>query len=127
MVVVLGQREQVWVDQEASLVRVEGGEHLADVWNQDIALVEHSLFLPQQRAVGDGGVDVGSGLVVQAQHVALGEIVQEPRSEEGEEGRDAAEAGLQGQVLACQHAVEQDLRHNEQAGPRRGVGEDLHP
>lgn len=101
MVVVLREREQVWVDQEAHLVHVEGGEHLADVWDEDVPLVEHVLLLPEEHAVGDSGVDVRSRVVIQAHHVSLGEEVKESRRQEGEEAHDSAEGCLQGQTLAC--------------------------
>lgn len=126
VIVVLWEGEQVWVDQEPHLVHVEGGEHLADVWDEDAALVEHVLLLTEKHAVGDGGVDVRSRVVVQAHHVPLGEEVEESRRQEGEEANDAAERSLQGQTLACQRAVEQDVRHEEQTGSRRRVGEHLH-
>lgn len=67
--------EQVWVYQQPHVVSVEGGEHLADGWDPDLPLVEDALFLSEENIVGDGSVGVSVWVVVQADHVALGDDV----------------------------------------------------
>lgn len=76
------------------MVSVEGSEHLADRWDPDLPLVEHSLFFSEEHAVCDGSVGVTVWVVIQADHVALGDKVEEDGGEEGEEANDSTESSL---------------------------------
>lgn len=127
VVVVLRDGEHVWVHQHARLVGVEGGEHLADSWDPDLPLVEHSPFLCEEDAVGDGGVGVCVRVVVQADHVALGDEVEEDGGEEGEEADEATESDLQGEALDSESGLEENVGHEEETGPTGAIREHLHP
>ena len=48
VIVVMWDGEQVWVYQHSNVVGIEGGEHLADSWDPDLALVEHALFFCEE-------------------------------------------------------------------------------
>lgn len=99
VVVMVWHAEQVWVYQKPHVVSVEGGEHLADSWDSDLALVKHVLFFSEENTVGDGGVGVCVRLVVQADHVAFGDEVEEHGGEEGEEANDSTESDLHREAL----------------------------
>lgn len=126
MVVVCGGGEQVGVQQQPLLSCVDGGEHFTDCRDPDLLLVEHAPLLCEEDAVGDGRVGVCVRVVVQANHVAFGDEVEEDRSEEGEEADDSAEGGLQGKALHSYTSFQQDLGHDDEAGPAAAVGEQLH-
>lgn len=95
----MGDGEQVGVHQQSCVSSIEGGEHLADGWDLHLVLMEHLPLLREEEAQGDGGVGVGVWVMVQSDHVALSDIVEEDRGEEGEEADDAAEGSLQGDAL----------------------------
>lgn len=126
VIVVLREREQVRVDQKPRLAHVEGREHLADVGDEDTLLVEDILFFTKQRAVSNGCVDICSRVVIQADHVALGEEVKKNGGQEGKEADDSTESSLHGEALASESRVEEDLRHDEKTGSRRAVRKQLH-
>ena len=126
MVVVTGELEEVGVHQHAPLAGVEGGEHLSHGGEADLVLPEHSPLLHQEGTAGDGRVGVPRGVVVQTEDVALGEQVEEDRGGEGEEADDGDEGRLQSQALRGQAGLEEDVRHQTQAGAAAGVREHLH-
>lgn len=99
MVVIIWDPEQVRVYQQTHVVSIEGGEHLAHIWDSDLTLVKHSLFFSEEDTVGDGSVAVCVWVVIQANHVAPSEKVEEDRSEKGEHANDSTESGLQGEAL----------------------------
>lgn len=99
MVVVLWDGKQLWVHQKSKVVGVEGGEHLTDGWDPDLALVEHALLFSQEDAVGDGSVGVSVWVVIKANDIAFGDNVEEDRGDEGEEADAATECRLQGDAL----------------------------
>lgn len=126
MVVILRDREEVRVDQQPHPVSVESGEHLTDVREPHLSLVEHSPLLRQENTVGDGGVDVPLRLVVQTHHVAFGDKVEHDGREEGEEADDSTEHSLHSPALSAQVGVQQDVGHEEETGSAGAVGERLH-
>lgn len=73
---------------------IEGGEHLADSWDPDLTLMEHTPLLSQKDTVGDGSVGVFIWIVVQANNIALCDEMEEDGSEEGEESHNATERHL---------------------------------
>lgn len=91
--------EQVWVYQQPRFISIEGGEHLADGWDPDLPLVEHSLFFSEKDATGDGSIGISVWVVVQAEYVALTDEVEEDRGQEGEESNDSTESSLHSQAL----------------------------
>lgn len=99
VVVIVWDAEQVRVYQQPHVVSVEGGEHLADGWDSDLALVEHLFFFNEENTVGDGGVDVCVSVVVQSDHVSLGDEVEEDGGEEGKQADDSTESDLHGEAL----------------------------
>lgn len=111
VVVVMWDGEQVWVYQKPQVVGVESGEHLADGWNPHLPLVEHALFLNEEDAVCDGSVDVSVWVVVQADHIALGDDVEEDRGEEGEEANDSTESSLHGETLDSYSGLQEYVGH----------------
>ena len=127
VIVVVWDREQVWVYQHPRVVDIEGGEHLADVWDLDLALVKRVLFFHEKDTVGDGSVGVFVWVVIETDHVALGDEVEEDGGEEGEEADHATESGLQCEALYAESGLQEDLGHEEEAGPAGAVGEHLHP
>lgn len=127
MVVIVWDGEQVRVYQESDFASIEGGEHLADSWDPDLALVELPLHFSEENTVGDGSVSISVWVVVQADHVALGNEVEEDGGEEGKDANYSAESGLEGEALDSQSRFQEDLRHEEEAGPTGAVGEELHP
>lgn len=86
--------EQVWVYQQPCVVSVEGGEHLGDGWDSDLALVEYSPFFSEENTVGDGSVHVSVCIVVQTDYVALGDKVEKNGGQEGEETDHSTESSL---------------------------------
>lgn len=113
--------KQVWVNQQSRLICVEGSEHFADGGDPDLFLVEDRPLLGEEDAVCDGGVSVPLCIVVQTHHVAFGDHVQKDGREEGEEADDAAEKRLKRQTLESQPGLQQDLRHQDQAGSTGAV------
>lgn len=99
VVVIVWDTEEVRVYQQPHVVSVKGGEHLAHVWDSDLTLVKHSLFFSEEDTVGDGGIGVCVWVVVQADHVALGDEVEDYGGEKGEEADDPTESGLQCEAL----------------------------
>lgn len=99
VVVVVWDGEQVWVYQQPHVVSVKGGEHLADRWDPDLPLVEHGLFFSEKNTACYGSVGVSVWIVIQADHVALGDKVEEDGGDEGEEANDSTESNLQSQAL----------------------------
>lgn len=81
------------------MASIEGGEHLADSWDPDIPLVKYTLFFSEEDAVCNGSVGVCAWVMVQADHVAFGDKVEEDRGEEGEEADDSTESSLHGETL----------------------------
>lgn len=127
VIVVVWDGEQVRVHQQPRAVGVESGEHLADGRDPDLALVEHSLFFCEEDAVGDGGVGVSIWVVIQADHIAFGNEVEEDGGEEGEEADDSTESSLQGKALDSQSGLQEDLGHEDEAGPAGAVREQFYP
>lgn len=125
VVVVLRDGEQVWVHKHSCLVSVEGGEHLADGWNPDLLLVEHGPFLDEEDVVGDGGVGVCVWVVVQPDHVALGDEVEDDGGEEGEEANKAAESNLHSEALDSKSSLEEHVGYDDETGPAGAVREHL--
>lgn len=89
----------VGVHKEPRLVSIEAGEHLANGWNGDLPLVKSVHFLGEEDAVRDGGVGVSVCVVIQADHIAFGDIVEDGRGEEGEEANDSTKNSLQSKAL----------------------------
>lgn len=81
------------------MVSIKGGEHLADGWDPDLPLVEHILFFSEKDTVCDGSVGVSFWVVVQADHVALGQNMEEDGDEEGEHANDSTISSLNGEAL----------------------------
>lgn len=81
------------------MVSIEGGEHLADGGDPDLPLVKYVLSLSEKDAVCNGSVGVFVWVMVQADHVALCDKVEEDRGEEGEEANDSTESSLQAEAL----------------------------
>lgn len=113
--------EHVRVYQQPHFVSIEGGEHLAYSWDPDLPLVEHTLFFSEEDAVGDGCVGVSVWLVVEADHIALGDEVEEDWGEEGEKSDDSTESGRQGKALDHQSGLQEGVWHQEEAGPTGAV------
>lgn len=87
--------EQYRVHKHRLLVGIERGEHFADTRYLDLTLTEHSLFLHQKDVVGDSCVRVSVMVVVQANHIAFGDDMEEDGSQECEETNDTTEGPLQ--------------------------------
>lgn len=127
MVVVMWEGEHVWVYQESDFVSIEGGEHLADSWDLDLALVELPLHFSEENTVGDGSVSISVWVVVQADDVALGNEVEEDGGEEGKETDYSAESGLEGDALDSYSCFQEDLWQDDETGRTGAVREELHP
>ena len=84
-------------------------------------------FLGEEDAICDGSVSVSVCVMIQADHVALGDIVEDGRGEEGEEADSSAENSLQGKALGAQSRREQNLRHKQETGPTGAIREKLYP
>lgn len=97
-----------------------------DGWDPDLLLVKRAPFLSEEDAVCNGSVSVSVCVMIQADHVALCDKVKEDRGQEGEDTDDSTEHGLQGEALHSQSSLQQDLRHEEEAGPAGAVREQLH-
>lgn len=119
--------KEVRVHKEPLLVSIEAGEHLANGWNGDLPLVKFVHLLGEEDAVRDGGVSVSVGVVIQADHVAFGDIVEDGRGEEGEEANDSAKNSLHSKALDPQACLQQNLGHNQKTGPTGAIREKLHP
>lgn len=127
MIVILRDREQVRVHQQAHWTCVEAGEHPADSWDADLTLVEDVPPFGQEDATGDDSVGVAIWMVVQAYHITAGDQMEEDRGEEGEEAHHATEGHLKCQDLDPQSGLQEDLWHKGKAGSTGGVREHLHP
>lgn len=119
--------EEVRVHQQPHPVSIEAGEHLAHGWNGDLPLVKAAPLLGEEDAVRHGSVRVSVCVVVQADHVALGDVVEDGGGEEGEEADDSAKHSLHGEALDTQSRLQQDVWHDEETGAAGAVGEKLHP
>ncbi len=119
--------KQVGVDQQPRVLSVEAGEHLADSRDPDLPLGEHCPPLGEEHTVGDGGVGVAVGLMVQTDHVSLGDKVEEDGGEESEEANESTESSLKGKALDSKSSFQEYLRHEEEAGAAGAVREELHP
>lgn len=119
--------EQVWVYQQPHAVSVKGGEHLADGWDPDLPLVEHGLFFSEKNTACYGSVGVSVWIVIQADHVALGDKMEEDGGDEGEEANDSTESNLQSKALDSYSSLHEDVGHEQEAGPAGTVREQLHP
>lgn len=78
---------------------IECGEHLADSWDSDMFLLKHILFFSEEYAVSNGSVGVCIWVVVQPDHIAFGDKMEEDGGEEGKETNDSTEGSLHGQTL----------------------------
>lgn len=83
-------------------------------------------FLGEEDAVCHGSVSVSVCVMIQADHIALGDIVEDGRGEEGEEAHDAAKNSLHGEALDTQSRLQQNLWHNQQTGPTGAIREKLY-
>lgn len=127
VVVVVWDGEKVWVYQEPHVVGIEGGEHLADSWDLDLLLVEHSPFFTEEETVCDGSVGIFVWVVIQAAHIAHGDEVEEDGGEEGEEADESTESSLHGKTLESKSGLHEDVGHDEEAGSSGTVREQLYP
>lgn len=80
-------------------------------------------LLGEEDAVCNGSVGVSVCVMIQADHVALGDIVEDGRGEKGEEADDAAKNSLQGKALDTQSCLKQNLWHNQETGPTGAIRE----
>lgn len=117
--------EEVGVDEQSGSVGVERGEHLADVGQPHLALVEHGPLLSQENTVGHCSVGVLCRVMVQTDHVAFGDEVEHHGGEESKEANDSTEHGLQSPAVSPQSCVQEDVRHEEHTGPTGAVREGL--
>lgn len=89
--------------------------------------MEPAPFLGEEDAVCNGSVSVPVCVVIQADHVALGDIVEDGRGEEGEEADDSTKNRLHCKALDAQSCLKQNVWHNQETGPTGAIGEKLHP
>lgn len=104
--------EQYRVHKHRLLVGIERGEHFADTRYLDLTLTEHSLFLHQEDVVSDSCVRVSVLVVVQANHIAFGDDVEEDGCQECKETDDTAEGTFQHQTLNTNARLQKDVWHH---------------
>lgn len=109
------------------MVGVEGGEHLADGWDSHLPLVEHILSFSEKDAVCDGSVGVSVWIMIQADHISLGNKMEEDGGEESEEANDSTESSLHGKALDSKSCFQENLGHEEEARSACAVREQLYP
>lgn len=97
------------------MVGIEGGEHLADVWNFNLPLMEHTLPFSEEEAVCDGSVGVSVWIMVQADHISFGNKMEEDGGEESEEANDSTKSSLYGKALDSKASFQNNLGHEEEA------------
>lgn len=108
------------------MVSIEGGEHLADGWDPDLLLVKYVLFFSKKDAVCNGCVGVFVWVMVQTDHIAFGDKVEEDRCEEGEEANDSTESNLHPEAMDSYPSIKQNVGHDEEAGPAGAIREQLY-
>lgn len=99
VVVVVGSGEQVRVYQQSNLASVKRCEHLADGRYFHLLLMEDGPFLHEKNIVCDGSVGVSVCVVVEADHVSLGDEVEQDGGEEGEEADESTKSSLHNEAL----------------------------
>lgn len=126
MVVVLWDGKEVRVYKQPHVAGIECGKHLVDGRDSDMSLLKHFFFFSEEYAVGNGSVGVCNWVVVQPNHVAFGDKMEEDGGEEGKETNDSTEGSLHGQTLDSQPCLQQNVGHDEQAGPTGAIRKQLY-
>lgn len=127
VIVVMWDEKEVWVHKEPHLVSIETGEHLANSWNCDLPLVKPVPFFSEEDTVCNRSVGVSVCVMVQANHIAFCEIVEDYRGDECEEADDSTKNCLQGKALHTQSSFKQNFWHNKKTEPTGAVREKLYP